>query len=113
MAIFIVSSWTVGGSIPTVGALTKWDARNGVHAAMLELYTSGPPADQWNDSVAVFVKDTAAIGRHPSRIVNTVQQFSNALVLGSDEFLNFKVLPEDQHKLALIPQIVNDQFKVL
>jgi SAM-dependent methyltransferase len=94
-------------------ALTKWAARNGVDAALLESYTSSQFGDQWNDFVAVFIKDTSSSARYPRRIVNTLKHYSNALVLGSDEFLNFKVLPEDQRKLALVGQIVNDQVKVL
>lgn len=94
-------------------ALITWALRNGLDAALLESYTSCQVGDQWNDFVAVFVRDAALAGRYPDRIVDTLENHSNALILGSDEIMNFRPVPEDRRKLAFISQVVTDQIKIL
>ena len=45
-------------------ALERWARRNGMNPAMLESYTSDQLIDQWNDFVAVFVKDVSFADRY-------------------------------------------------
>jgi SAM-dependent methyltransferase len=80
-------------------ALVSWARRNGISAALLESYTSRQAQDQWNDFVAIIVKDEAHAGRYPERIISTYDDFDNGFVLGSPNIINYAVLPEDRRKI--------------
>ena len=92
-------------------ALMKWAAHNGVDAAMLESYTSTQNGDQWNDFVAVFVKDSRQAAHYPDRILGSVTEFNNGLTLGDDQVRNLSVMPEDKRKLAVIGHVLADRIK--
>ncbi len=94
-------------------ALLTWARRNGLRPALLESYTSLQVGDQWNDFVAVFLKDEAHVATYPQRILDTKTDFVNGLVHGSDDFLKFSVMPEDKKKMAAITQIIDNTIKVL
>jgi len=93
-------------------ALVTWAKRNGINAALLESFTSTQIGDQWNDFVAVFVKDEMLAPRYPTRLVSRFHAFTNGVVLHSDEVLNLSIMPEDRKKLTVIAQIVANQVKV-
>lgn len=93
-------------------ALISWAARNGFHAALLESYTSLQIGDQWNDFVAVFLKDESKIQMYPERIVDSKVGFNNGLRYGSNEFLKPSPMPEDKRKLTAIGQIATNQLKI-
>src|SRR5271170_4304520 len=66
-------------------ALVTWAKRNGMNPALLETYTSFQVGDQWNDLVAVFVKDEQAAGLYPRRIVHVKSDLSNGWIYGGKE----------------------------
>jgi SAM-dependent methyltransferase len=76
-------------------ALERWARRKGLSPAMLESYVGAQRLDGWNDLVAVFVKDAANAGLYPNRMQDRISDFTNGLVLGSDEFRRYSYYPED------------------
>jgi SAM-dependent methyltransferase len=96
-------------------ALVTWAKRNGVAASLLESYISaqsGGPDGQWNDFVAVFLKDEKLEHRYPRRILQTRNDYFNGLLAGSEQFLNHAEFPEDMIKLSVINRITTNQVKV-
>lgn len=94
-------------------ALVTWAKRNAFNAALLESYTGTQIGDQWNDFVAVFLKDGRMASQFTNRIVSTKAAFTNGLVLNSDEFLKYSAVPEDRRKMLAISQILSNQIKVV
>jgi hypothetical protein len=92
-------------------ALITWANRNRINAALLESYTSIQIGDQWNDFVAVFLKDDRLISAFPKRILDTKGDVTNGLRFPGSEFLKFSQMPEDRKKLLLISQIITNQIK--
>lgn len=93
-------------------ALTTWARRNGLNVALLESYTSTQIGDQWNDFVAVFLKDVGFISQYPLRILDSKTDIGNGLKYGSDDFVKYGVMPEDKFKLQIISQIIANQVKL-
>ena len=93
-------------------ALVKWAKRNGIAAALLESYTSTQIGDQWNDFVAVFLKDESREAQFPGRILTRKQNYHNGFLYGREAVLKHSILPEDKKKLAVITQIIANQIKL-
>ncbi len=93
-------------------ALISWAKRNGMKPALLESYISAQVMDQWNDFVAVFVKDESQTHLFPDRIVYSKSDFANALIYGQDDLIKFSELPEDSKKLLIINQLIHDKLKL-
>ncbi len=93
-------------------ALVKWAQRNGISAVLLESYTSMQIGDQWNDFVAVFLKDESCVDRYPQRILSKKNGYHNGFLFGRDEILRHSALPEDKKKMAVIAQIISNQIKL-
>lgn len=94
-------------------ALITWAKRNGMNPQLLESYTSTQIGDQWNDFVAVFLKNEANTEKYPYRILHKKTDYSNGLLSGEHDFSNMSVMPEDKKKLAVINQIIDNKLKVL
>ena len=94
-------------------ALVTWAKKNGINAALLESYTSYQIGDQWNDFVAVFLKDGKFISGHPLRILDRKNDIYNGLRFGETDFINHSSAPEDKKKLLAINQIIMNQLKIL
>jgi SAM-dependent methyltransferase len=99
-------------------ALVAWARRNGMKAALLESYvsrqyTSVQIGDQWNDFVAVFLKDEARLSEFPHRIVDTKEDFFNGSKSGCSEVLRQSDHTEDQKKIALISQVIVNHVRVV
>lgn len=94
-------------------ALIKWAKINGISADLLESYTSTQIGDQWNDFVAVFLKNQMHIEKYPKRILHKKTDYSNGLISGEDNFTQMSVMPEDKKKLAVINQIIDNTIKVI
>lgn len=77
-------------------ALAKWAHTNSINVALLESYTSSQEGDQWNDFVAVFLKDEQHIHKFPHRILNFKKNISNGYIHGNNNLLNFQEKPEDK-----------------
>jgi len=81
-------------------AFVAWGKRNGMNNAVLESYTSDQHLrENWNDFVAVFIKDKAHAARYPKRILDSISDYSNGLRGPRDEdlpLLQPQRRPEDQ-----------------
>ena len=87
-------------------ALVTWAKRNGYDPMLLESFTAAQTVmEQWNDFVAVFIKDRRQAGKHPRRMLNQFERFSNGLVAGKDGFLNETPWTEDMYRLRRIGDI--------
>lgn len=93
-------------------ALVTWAKRNGMNPALLESYTSVQIQDQWNDYVAVYVKDENLASRHPSRILASMKDCNNGVILGTESYFKYSAMPEDRRKLMWIKQIIDNLVKV-
>lgn len=93
-------------------ALVTWAKRNGMNAELLESYTSQQIGDEWNDYVAIFLKDKDNLHLYPNRILNNKTDFTNGLVFGSNELLKPQGMPEDKLKMLAIKQIIDNQIKI-
>ena len=93
-------------------ALVKWAQRNGIPAALLESYTSTQIGDQWNDFVAVFIKEESLLARYPERILAKKHDYNNGFLYGRDDILRHSALPEDKKKMAAITQIIANKLKL-
>lgn len=80
-------------------ALITWARRNGMNPALLESYTSAQHKDEWNDFVAVFLRDEAFVPAYPARIIDRAHAVTNALRHGSDVIVNQIQEPEDQRRI--------------
>jgi len=89
-------------------ALARWGNRNGYTCEMLESYTSQQYGDQWNDFVAVFLRDANNLQDYPDRILNSKNGIFNGLINSSDTFHNHRSLPEDRVKLVTIHRIITN-----
>jgi SAM-dependent methyltransferase len=94
-------------------ALATWARRNGLNTCVLESYISTQYQDQWNDFVAIFLKDEQHLARYPARILHTKKDFYNGSVHQASDFLNLSVMPEDKVKLQVIKQIIANEIKVI
>ncbi len=81
-------------------ALATWARRNGMPVALLESYVSVQCGDQWNDFVAVFLKDGAHAALYPGRILDTKTDVYNGIVAGKADFLNHSVAPQDRQLIV-------------
>jgi SAM-dependent methyltransferase len=93
-------------------ALANWGRRAGFNSALLESFTAYQKHSEWNDFVAVFLKDASHINRYPKRILNTHKDFYNGLVIGKAEFINHKEFPEDMVKIQAIEAIASGKLAV-
>jgi hypothetical protein len=80
---------------------------------LLESYTSTQIGDQWNDFVAVFLKNEEYTEQYPNRILHKKTDFSNGLISGENDFFKMSTMPEDKKKMAVINQIIDNKVKVL
>jgi hypothetical protein len=93
-------------------ALVNWGKKSGLQPALLESYVAYQSNDQWNDFVAVFLKDENFVSRYPVRILDKHQDFYNGLKFGSSNSINLKNVPEDLTKLHAIRSIAAGNLKV-
>jgi SAM-dependent methyltransferase len=92
------------------GALVKWGKRNGLSPALLESYTQ--IGGNWEDYVAVFIKDENFAGNYPSRIIDTKTDFENCKVLGEENFRNLSPMTQYEKRAMAISGIIDGTIKV-
>lgn len=81
-------------------ALVRWGRRNGFQALLLESYVGEQYQDRWNDFVCVILRDEASLPLYPTRILHSIDDFSNGLCHPDLEtFLRPQELSEDQRRL--------------
>jgi SAM-dependent methyltransferase len=93
--------------------LVTWAKRNGMNPVLLESYTSTQIGDQWNDFVAVFLKDADHIDQYRTRILDKKTDFYNGISSKAEGFLQHNVANEDKRKLMIINQIIENKVKIL
>jgi SAM-dependent methyltransferase len=78
-------------------ALQNWAHRNGLNdAALLESFIGIQKNDIWNDFVAVFIKSKKHAPYFEKRMINTLTEYSNGHLKGSEKILNLEDQPFDQ-----------------
>lgn len=93
-------------------ALVSWGRRNGYNNVLLESFISAQLQMEWNDFVAVFLKDAEHLACHPARMSSGKDGVTNVHIHGVDEIINVQVLPEDLRKLAMISHVVAGTVQV-
>lgn len=88
-------------------ALVTWARRNGYNTAMLESFigkqaTAVPVGqkNEWNDFVAVFLKDEKHVAEHPARITDKFWTYESGYRYGNTNILKRQTKTEDQRRLA-------------
>jgi len=77
-------------------ALQKWGAKKGFKdLILLESYTFKKRTKNWNDFVAVFLKDKNYLNMYKNRIIENTNHFYNGYSYGNKGIVNFQVLTED------------------
>ncbi len=78
-------------------ALQKWANRsNFENLIMLESYTFKRRDSNWNDYIAIFLKDKNYIENYPHRIIDNMSHFYNGFSYNNKEPRNFQIKTEDQ-----------------
>ena len=73
---------------------------------LLESFIGKQGTEQWNDFVAVFLKDSSRASRYPKRMLAGKTDFTNGMTDRQAEVLNRQDTPEDRMKLAIIQDLV-------
>jgi SAM-dependent methyltransferase len=100
-------------------ALVTWGRRNGINAALLESYTNmqvgafNDFGSEWNDFVAVFLKDEQFVAEFPNRILATKEDFTNGRIYGGNETMKRSHITENIRKLKIINQILDNKMKIM
>lgn len=88
-------------------ALQKWGNKNGYKdLILLESYIFNRRDKNWNDFVAVFVKDKNKLSLYKKRILKQTEHFYNGYIYGLEGILNYQILTED-HLLLFKNQYIN------
>jgi SAM-dependent methyltransferase len=93
-------------------ALAKWAQREGYDVVELESYTSEQQNGYFNDYVAVFLKDSSQLARHPARIIDTHTGYTNGHRHGVEDLQNHQPVPEDQRSLRAIQNYVGPRLQL-
>lgn len=89
-------------------ALVRWAERNGVPAALMESFIGEQDGDQWNDFVAVILKDRVHIDQYRKRILDEKRDFSNGKTSADvDVFSQHRSMSEDQFRIFEIRRLAS------
>ena len=91
-------------------ALAKWGGRHGFNCAVLESYTQ--VGGQFNDFVAVFIRDTTFAKAYTQKILDKKVDFENGTVYGEQKFRNPRDLTEHERRMSVIARIANGTISV-
>ena len=72
---------------------------------LLESYIFNRRDKNWNDFVAVFIKDKNKLSLFKNRILKQTKHFYNGYIYGLEGILNYQTLTED-HKLLFKKQYI-------
>jgi hypothetical protein len=93
-------------------ALVEWGKRNHLNPCLLESYTSIQINCEWNDYVAIFLKNAGYTSLYPRRVIDSIKDVFNGVAHDRQGVLNETSLPEDKQKMESIVRIVNNGLKV-
>lgn len=91
-------------------ALVAWAKYSGYDALLLESFIGKQDSDQWNDFVAVFLKDGSRASRYPTRMLSAKKNYTNGMTDRHAEVLNRQDLSEDGMKLAAIKGLMSGEI---
>ena len=83
-------------------ALVNWSHHCGFNTILLESFTTPQENEEWNDYVAIFLKNKSTLPTCPNRMIHRIERYTNGNVTGNTEILNHSQLPEDLMKLRVI-----------
>ena len=69
-------------------ALQNWARRSGHKCSLVESFVGRRKKDQWNDFVAVFIKDDKYLGQYTNRIQDEYKIYMNGRRYNSDLIVN-------------------------
>ena len=87
-------------------ALQNWGRRNGYRVALLESFVGPQKDDEWNDFVAIFIKDSAFVSKYPIRMLDSDHDVSNGICRGSCDFINRRDSTQDQDANRKLKEIL-------
>jgi SAM-dependent methyltransferase len=93
-------------------ALVSWAKRSGFAPRLLESYVSSQAVDNWNDYVAVFVRDESCASQYPNRILQSKADVFNGRTSGSLQVVNPADQTEDHQKMRIIEGVIQNRFKI-
>lgn len=79
-------------------ALERWAKRSGYNTTLLESFTGLQKRHQWNDFIAVYVKDGNHASDYTRRMQDGYKDYTNGWVLGAKDFTHPKATPEDKER---------------
>jgi SAM-dependent methyltransferase len=83
-------------------ALIKWAQRHGSKPALLESYTQ--KAGNWQDYVAVFLKDEDCAAQFSQRILDSKIDFENGQLMSNEKIINFTDICQQERMLLAFEQ---------
>ena len=89
-------------------AMVTWSKHNGGNAQLLESYIQ--KGGEWQDFVAVFVKDEHCISNFPDRILNHKKDFENGYIHGQSDIIQMTSITQNEKKLRAINQIISEKI---
>jgi len=92
-------------------ALARWAVRQGHDVVELESYTSDHAGGYLNDYVAVFLKDSSQLDRHPNRILPRIKDYSNGRQHGVEAISNKQQLTEDQRAMRALQNYLKPRLQ--
>jgi SAM-dependent methyltransferase len=91
-------------------ALVNWGRRNGLKPGLLESYIQ--VGGQWQDYIAVFIKDEGFATNYTARILDKKSDYENGLVHGGAEFRNPFALTQYERQMLAIRGIADGTIVV-
>ncbi len=94
-------------------ALVTWAKFNHYPSVLLEAFTGrqirtgNSLINEWNDYVAIFLKDEALITHFSERILHQYRDFDNGYLHGSAKILNSQSMTEDKRDIYALLQKLN------
>lgn len=70
-------------------ALQNWGKKSGYKCVLLESFIGVRKDDNWNDFVAVFLKDERNIAQHTNRLQTTLKTHMNGRAYSTEDISNF------------------------
>jgi SAM-dependent methyltransferase len=87
-------------------ALQNWGRKNGYRVVLLESFVGSQKDDEWNDFVAIFLKDSEYIDNYPNRLLECDADVTNGIRHGENSFINPRSSPEDQEAHRKLKEIL-------
>ena len=88
-------------------ALVKWAQLHGSKPAVLESYTQ--IAGNWQDYVAVFLKDESCTAQFPQRILDSKVDFENGQRMSDDALINFTDICQHDRMLQATERVAAEK----